>query len=136
VHHEREGRLRVLVAEDNDDLRNSVLELLGPMFEIVGAVSTGRELVDAAVTLKPDVIVSDLMMPSLTGVEALALLRNGGYWTPFVLQTTAGGHAETWLDLGATCVVDKLDLLYDLVAAVRSAAAGRVFLSRSITKAK
>ena len=132
----REGRLRVLVAADDDDLRNEVIELLGPVFEIVGAVSTGYELLEAVVGLEPDVIVSDLMMPSLTGVEALKMLRAYGCTIPFVLQTTAGGHAKAWLELGVTCIVDKLDLLPDLVTAVRSAAAGKVFLSRSITKAR
>jgi DNA-binding NarL/FixJ family response regulator len=136
VHNEREGRLCVLVADDNDDVRDGIVGLLDPVFEIVAVVSTGRELVDAAVALEPDVIVSDLMMPSLTGAEALKMLRAAGYTIPFVLQTTTGRDARAWLDMGALCVVDKFDLPADLVTAVRSAAAGKVFLSRSITKAR
>ena len=134
MHNEREGRLRVLVADDNKDVRDGIVQLLDPVFEVVAAVSTGRELVEAAVAVKPDVIVSDLMMPSLTGAEALARLRAAGYTIPFVLQTTTGQNAQAWLDMGALCVVDKFDLPSDLVTAVRSAAAGKVFLSRSITK--
>jgi len=106
VHNEREDRLRVLVADDNNELRDRIVELLHPVFEIVAAVSTGRALVDAAVALEPDVIVSDLMMPSLTGAEALMMLRAAGSTIPFVLQTTAGRHAQAWLDMGVTCVVD------------------------------
>ena len=136
VHNEREGRLRVLVAEDNDDIRKGIIELLDPVFDIVAVVSTGRELVDAAVALKPDVIVSDQTMPLLTGAEALAMLRAAGHTIPFVLQTTTGRHAQAWLAMGALCVVDKFDLDADLVTAVRFAAAGQVFLSRSITKAR
>ena len=136
MHNDRENRLRILVADDNDELRGGIVELLDPVFEIVAAVSSGRELVDAAVALQPDVIVSDLMMPSLSGAEALAILRAAGSTIPFVLQTTAARHAQAWLDMGAICVVDKLDLLFDLVTAVRSAAAGEVFLSRSITKVR
>ena len=133
MHNEREGRLRILVADDNDDVRRGIVKLLDPgEFEIVAVVSSGRELVDAAVALEPDVIVSDLMMPSLTGAEALAMLRAAGYTIPFVLQTTTGHDAQAWLDMGALCVVDKFDLPSDLVTAVRSAAAGKVFLSRSI----
>ena len=112
MHNEREGRLRVLVADDNDDVREGIVELLDPVFEIVAVVSTGRELVDAAVALKPDVIVSDLMMPSLTGAEALAMLRAAGHTIPFVLQTTTGRNAQAWLDMGALCVVDKFDLRF------------------------
>ena len=76
MHQERESRLRVLVADDNDDLRCELVGLLESVFDIVAAVSTGRELVDAAVALEPDVIVSDLVMPSLTGAQALAMLRD------------------------------------------------------------
>ena len=57
------------------------------MFEIVGVVSTGRELVNAAMALEPDVIVSDLRMPLLAGTEALAMLRSAGHTIAFVLQT-------------------------------------------------
>jgi DNA-binding NarL/FixJ family response regulator len=133
VHNECEGRLRVLVADDNDDIRQGIVKLLDPVFEIVAVVSTGRELVQAAVALEPDVIVSDLMMPALTGAEALAMLRAAGHTIAFVLQTAAGQNAQIWLDLGALCVVDKIDLCSDLVTAVRSAAAGKVFVSRSLT---
>ena len=137
MHNERENRLRVLVADDNDDVRRGIVKLLDPgEFEVVAAVSSGRELVHAAVALEPAVIVSDLIMPSLTGAEALAMLRAAGYTIPFVLQTTTGRDAQAWLDMGALCVVDKFDLPFDLVSAVRSAAAGKVFLSRSITKAR
>jgi len=136
VHNEREDRLRVLVADDNNELRDRIVELLHPVFEIVAVVSTGRALVDAAVALEPDVIVSDLMMPSLTGAEALAKLRAAGYRIPFVLQTATRGNAQAWLDMGALCVVDKIDLPSDLVTAVESAAVGKVFLSRSVPQAR
>ncbi len=136
MHNENEGRLRVLVAEDNDDVREGIVEILDPVFELVAVVSTGRELVDAAMALEPDVIVSDLRMPSLTGAEALAMLRAAGHTIAFVLQTATVRNAQAWLDLGALGVVDKLDLASDLVTAVRSAAAGKIFLSRSITKAR
>ncbi len=132
MHKERESRLRVLVADDNDDLRSELVELLEPVFDIVAVASTGRELVDAAVAFEPDVIVSDLMMPCLTGAEASATLRAAGYTIPFVLQTTVALNAQEWLAMGVLCVVDKFDLPSDLVTAVRSAAAGKVFRSRSI----
>ena len=136
MHNERESRLRVLVADDSALLRLELVELLDPVFEIVAVVSSGRELVHAAITFKPDVIVSDLMMPFHTGLEALRMLRGAGYTIPFVLQTTATRHAREWLAMGVLCVVDKFDLPSDLVAAVRSAAAGKVFLSRSVTTAR
>ena len=69
------GRLRVLIADDNDSVRAAVGRLLEERFEIVGAVSTGRELVDAALAQRPDVIVSDLDMPSIDGLAAMKVLR-------------------------------------------------------------
>ena len=131
-----EDRLRVLVADDNDELRGRIVDMLDAAFDVVGEVSTGRGLVDAAMALAPDVIVSDLMMPSLTGAEALAKLRAAGYRIPFVLQTATRGNAQAWLDMGALCVVDKIDLPSDLVTAVESAAVGKVFLSRSVPQAR
>ena len=126
------GRLRVLIADDNDSVRAAVGRLLKDEFELVGAVSTGRELVDAALAHRPDVIVSDLDMPSLDGLAALKALRDAGNTTPFVLLTAIEGDVRDWIDMGAIGVVLKTDLL-DLVAAVQSAAAGRIYLSRTLT---
>ena len=136
MHNQSEGRLRVLVAEDNADVREGIVGILDPVFELVAVVSTGRELVDAAIALEPDVIVSDLRMPSLTGAEALVMLRAAGHTIAFVLQTATVRNAQAWLDMGALGVVDKFDLASDLVTAVRSAAAGKIFLSRSITRSR
>ena len=108
MHNESEGRLRVLVAEDHDDVREGIVKLLDPVFEIVAVVSTGRDLVNAAMALEPDVIVSDLRMPLLTGTEALAMLRSAGHTIAFVLQTACVRNAQVWLDMGALGVVDKL----------------------------
>ena len=102
MHNESERRLRVLVADDHDDFRRRIVRLLDPVFDVVAAVATGHELVDAAVALEPDVIVSDLVMPALTGVEALKMLRTAGHTIPFVLQTVAGtgrtGMDRQWRD--------------------------------------
>ena len=126
------GRLRVLIADDNDSVRAAVGRLLKDEFELVGAVSTGRELVDAALAHRPDVIVSDLDMPSLDGLAALKVLREAGHTPPFVLLTAMEGDVRDWIDMGAIGVVLKSDLL-DLAEAVESAAAGRIYLSRTLT---
>jgi two-component system response regulator DesR len=129
---EEMGRLRVLIADDNDSVRAAVGRLLEPSFELVGAVSTGRELVDAALAHRPDVIVSDLVMPSLDGLAALKVLRDAGDRIPFVLLTALAGDVRDWIDMGVIGVVLKSDLHLDLVAAIHSAAAGRIYLSRTL----
>src|SRR5688572_11628257 len=129
---EEMGRLRVLIADDNDSVLAAIGRLLEDSFELVGAVSTGRALVDAALAHRPDVIVSDLDMPSLDGLAALKVLRNAGHTIPFVLLTAMEGDIRDWIDMGVIGVVLKSDLDLDLVAAVESAAAGRIYLSRTL----
>ena len=126
------GRLRVLVADDSDSIRRAVVRLLRGAFEVVGVVSNGCELVDAARALNPDVIVSDAAMPSLSGDEALKLLRETGHTTPFVMMTASAPNIQTWTDLGALAIVDKCDMHVELVPAVRSAAAGQIYFSRRL----
>jgi len=126
------GRLRVLIADDNDTVRAAVGKLLEDRFEVVGAVSTGRELVDAALAQRPDVIVSDLDMPSIDGLAAMKVLRDAGHTTPFVLLTGMEGDVRRWIDVGVIGVVLKADVS-ELAAAIQAAAAGRVYLSRTVT---
>jgi CheY-like chemotaxis protein len=127
-------KLRVLVADDNSSLREAIVKHLAERFEVIAAVSSGRELVDAAMTHRPDVIVSDASMPSLTGPGALKVLRGAGNRIPFVLLTAEVCCALGWLELGMRAVVDKGDLHDELVAAVESAAAGVTYLSRRARK--
>jgi DNA-binding NarL/FixJ family response regulator len=87
-------------------------------------------LVLAAIALSPDVIVSDLEMPLLSGVAAMKELHAAGHLVPFVLLTAGADHARGWLQMGVLAVVDKSDLYVDLIPAVRSAAEGRSYLSR------
>jgi CheY-like chemotaxis protein len=127
-------KLRVLVADDNELLRETIVKHLAERFEIVAAVCNGLKLVDAALTHKVDVIVSDASMPALTGTEALRLLRSSGQSIPFVLLTADVRWARAWCELGMLAVVDKRDLHDELVAAVESAAAGVKYLSRHAKK--
>ena len=128
----RTERLRVLVADDEEFLLRAIVRLLEDTFTIVGQVSTGRELVSAAVELRPDVIVSDLEMPLMTGIAAMEMLRATGLTPPFVLVTATEPNVHEWIARGVRAIVDKADLPLDLVAAVQSVVAGHVFLSRTI----
>jgi DNA-binding NarL/FixJ family response regulator len=128
----RTERLRVLVADDEEFLLRAIVRLLEDTFTIVGQVSTGRELVSAAVELRPDVIVSDLEMPLMTGIAAMEMLRATELTPPFVLVTATEPNVHEWIARGVPAIVDKADLPLDLVAAVQSVVAGHVFLSRTI----
>lgn len=126
-------KLRVLVADDNDDMRRAIVSLLQNEFEVVDEAECGLELVSLAPALAPDVIVSDVVMPQLSGLEAMRALRAAGHTPPFVLVTVGTEDALHWINLGALAVVNKLDLDEELVTAVKSAVEGFSYLS---TRAK
>lgn len=124
-------KVRVLVADDSAQVRNAIVRLLQDTFEIVASVSSGRELVDGAIALRPEVIVSDLEMPGLTGLAAMKMLRDQGHIIPFVLLTAVVRNPHEWINMGVIAVVNKSDMHLELEEAVQSAVAGRVYLSRS-----
>jgi DNA-binding NarL/FixJ family response regulator len=124
-------RLRVLAADDHEQCRWALDRLLGIAFEVVASVGDGRKVVDSAIALAPDVIVSDIAMPVLTGVEAMEALRAKGYNFPFVLVSTHNCGIEAYLARGAMAFVYKVDMGHDLVPAVFAAANGQNFVSRN-----
>jgi CheY-like chemotaxis protein len=129
---ERE-RPRVLVADDFPPFLDRIVELLSREFRVVGAVTNGAELVDAAACLQPDVLVADIYMPVMNGLEAAARIRGSGSQVPIVYLTAH--HERELLDLareaGALGYVTKPRLVQDLVPAIRAALEGRVFISCS-----
>jgi CheY-like chemotaxis protein len=127
----KSAKLRVLVADDHEQCRWAMAHLLGVECDVVATVADGRELVDAAMSLLPDVIVSDISMPSLTGVQAMEELCQKGYEIPFVLVSTANFGAEEYIKRGAMAFVNKVDMGYDLLISVFSAALGQVCISRN-----
>jgi CheY-like chemotaxis protein len=124
------ARPRVLVADDHEECRWAIASLLGAEFEVVATVADGRKLIEAAVSLLPDVIVSDISMPLLTGTQAMQELHREGYRIPFVLISTVNSGVEDYIKQGATAFVNKLDLGHDLITAVFSAVLGAVCVQR------
>ena len=127
----KSAKLRVLVADDHEECRWAMAHLLAVECDVVAAVSDGRKLVDAAMSLLPDVIVSDISMPVLTGVQAMEELYQKGCEIPFVLVSTANLGAEDYIKRGAMAFVNKVDIGHDLMIAVFSAALGQVCISRN-----
>jgi DNA-binding NarL/FixJ family response regulator len=126
------NKLRVLVAEDNEQLRRQLIRLLDFEFEVVGNVPNGQELVKAAVVLDPDVVVSDVLMPELTGPEAMAVLHAHGHQVPFVLISASSHAADEHISNGAIGFVHKIDIGSELSTAIRLAAMGRTYVSSSV----
>jgi len=126
-----EGRARVLVADDHQPVLDRVVKTLAREFCVVAAVGDGEQLVAAEAALEPDVLVIDVCMPRMNGLEAAAVIRRRGSQVP-VVYLTACEEAETieaaW-ETGALGYVIKGALATDLLPAVRAALEGRRFVS-------
>src|SRR5436309_14855439 len=94
---------RILIADDHPILAEGLRGLLEPEFEVVGVVGDGRQLVAAAKKSRPDVIVADISMPSLNGIEAAAQVRDAGLAAKVVFLTMHRdvAYARRALDAGA-----------------------------------
>lgn len=109
--------LRILVADDHDAMRQCLVKLLNNNFVVIGAVSDGYELIEAAVHLKPDVIVSDIRMPRLSGPDAMSHLHTSGINIPFVFVSCDQYLVEQMARSSEVCI-HKLDLSSKLEDAV------------------
>ena len=124
-------RPRVLLADDHVMVAEALKSLLAPEFDLVGVVEDGRALVEAAGKLRPDVIVADVTMPHLNGIDALVRLRQGGDRVPVVFLTMHRDvtFARRALDAGASGFVLKHSAPAELVTAIRAALDGRTYLT-------
>ena len=124
-------RPTVLLADDHLLVAEALKSLLTTEFDLVGVVEDGRALVEAAGKLKPDVIVADITMPHLNGIDALTQLRQGGNQVPVVFLTMHRdvNFARRALDAGASGFVLKHSASDELVQAIRAALEGRTYLT-------
>jgi len=124
-------RPRVILADDHAMFREGLAHLLPPDMDLVAAVSNGKELLEAARRLQPDLVVADLTMPEMGGLEALRILRDERLQARFVILTVHADPAiaAEALRAGATGYVVKHAAGEELVEALRLAAAGRTYLS-------
>src|SRR5262245_54449319 len=127
-------RPRVLVADDHRVVAEGVRGLLEPLYEVVGIVSDGRELLAAAKSLAPDVIVMDISMPSLNGIEAACQLRaaNSRAKVVFLTMHREVTYAERALEAGASGFVLKHSAPSELVTAIQEALEGRKYITPQI----
>jgi len=122
------AKYRVLVAEDDPTVQRAIEWLLRRTCVVIWRVATHGELVEAALALQPDAIISDAMMPTLFGSTALQR-PEGGRPFPVVLISEEPRTLRQWVEQGARCVVHTMDLDSDLETAVEAAVHGSVFIS-------
>lgn len=129
------NRPRVLLADDNEILVKRVAEHLASLCDVVGIAYDGQDLISKAFQLAPDVIVTDIAMPTLTGVEAVHQLREAGLASRFVFLTVHSEHefVQACLEEGALGYVVKSHMKGDLISAIHSAMEGKLFVSPSLS---
>ena len=125
------SKLRVLLADDHLNMLEMVRSILEPLFEVVGKVGDGKSLLEAAAKLNPDVIVTDISMPILNGIEAVRALKESGSRLIVVFLTVHSDHdfVRACIDAGASGYVVKPRMATDLLVAMQEALAGRIFIS-------
>jgi DNA-binding NarL/FixJ family response regulator len=125
-----ERRLRVLVADDNASILAKASTRLARDFEVVAAVSDGRQAVHAARRLDPDVAVLDVTMPELDGFQTARVLKQSGSRAKIVMMTMhdSDEFVATAIESGAHGYVLKTRMQSDLESAIDHAIAGRLFV--------
>jgi DNA-binding NarL/FixJ family response regulator len=126
-----ENRVRVLLADDHPLVLQRVTALLQSTFEVVGVAHDGLEMVDKAMRLSPDIIVADISMPELDGIQAAHRLQEMGAKVPIVFLTIheSPQFVDACLAEGALGFVLKSQMRADLIPAINAALSGQCFVS-------
>ena len=123
-----------MLADDHEEFLAVEVRLLEPEFEVLRTVGNGRAVLEEDARLAPDVIVLDIAMPVLGGIETARHLRAAGSRAKIVFLTIHGDsdYVRAGLAAGASGYVVKSRLATDLIPALRDALAGRTFVSPTI----
>lgn len=130
--------LRILIADDHDLMRRGLKALMAnqPGWEICAEATKGREAVAKAVALRPDIVIIDICMPELNGIEATRQIRKASPRTEVLVLSVH--HSDQLirevLDAGARAFVLKSDSATDLVSAIESLATHKPFFTACATE--
>jgi DNA-binding NarL/FixJ family response regulator len=129
-------KLRILLADDHLLVLEGFRRILESQYELVGTVEDGRALLDAAKELQPDIVILDISMPLLNGIDAAAQLKKICPSTKIIIVTM---HADTEyvrsaFEAGAMAYVLKRSAADELEQAIRVAVTGHSYITPLITK--
>jgi DNA-binding NarL/FixJ family response regulator len=125
------ARLRIIVADDNPAFLRELTSLLAPGFDVVATAANGRSALDLIRRYKPDLVVLDLGMPLLNGIEVTRELAKHSPPVVICSVETDPEVVEAAQRAGALAYVFKVRIEKDLILAVKSALQGKPFASSS-----
>lgn len=130
-------RPRLILADDHPDVLEAVVRLLRHDSDIVSTVTDGVAALDAVIALQPDLLILDISMPGLTGIEVARRLSSGGSTVRIIFLTVIedAEFARASLAEGGSAYVVKSRLGTDLRHAIREVTAGHTFISPSLAVA-
>lgn len=128
-------RARVLLADDHLLTLEGIRSVVEPHYEIVGAVTDGRALLDATLRLKPELVILDITMPLLNGIDAAVQINQAVPETKllFVTMHVNPAYLEAALNAGATGYIIKSAAREELLDAIKSVLAGRIYVTPSLS---
>ena len=131
-------RPRVVLADDHTMLLDAFRRLLEPQCEIVGTAGDGRTLIELALNTSPDIIILDISMPRLNGMDACAQLRDKLPSVKFIFLTVNEDVdlAAAAIELGAAGYLLKNSASAELTLAIESAMSGRTYVTPLITRGR
>jgi DNA-binding NarL/FixJ family response regulator len=129
-------RARILLADDHTLVSEALVRLLEPRFEVVGKVADGQALLKAARETKPDVIIVDVSMPMLNGLDAARYLRDEmpACKLIFLTMTHDADLAREAMRIGASGYLLKTSAGWELLEAVDSALRGRQYVTPTLRR--
>lgn len=129
-------RPRILLADDHTMLLDAFRRLLEPRCEIVGTASDGRALLELAASTRPEIIVLDVSMPRLNGIDACAQIRHRMPEVKFIFLTVNEDPdlAAEAIRLGASGYLLKSSATSELFTAIEHALAGRTYITPLVTR--
>jgi DNA-binding NarL/FixJ family response regulator len=129
-------RARILLADDNLAIADYVVELLESEYDVVGAVADGKRVLAETEKSRPDVLILDISMGEISGIELAALLQRRNFAGCIVFLTVHEDQdfLRAAIGAGGSAYVIKSRLDLDLVPAIRTALSGELFVSPSLRR--
>jgi len=131
-------KLRVLLADDHTLVMEGVRSLLAGQVDVVGTAGDGRALLKSALALKPDIVILDISMPVLNGIEAARRLRKElpGSKLIFLSMFSDAIYIDEAFRMGVSAYVLKRSAASELIAAIEAVARGERFITPSLGRSK